>query len=57
MYSVNNIDSFKILVRERVVGFTERLKVSENLIISCIDNSWKMKFDILNPWINLLYKK
>ena len=39
MYAVNHIDSFEILVRKRVVGFTERLKVSENLIISCIDNS------------------
>ena len=32
--STNNIDSFEILVRKRVVGFTERLKVSENSIIS-----------------------
>ena len=44
MYAVNHIDSFEILVRKRVVGFTERLKVSENSIISCIDNSWKMQF-------------
>ena len=56
MYAVNHIDSFEILVRKRVVGFTERLKVSENLIISCIDNSWKMQFEIWNPWIKLLYK-
>ena len=55
-YAVNHIDSFKILVRKRVVGFTERLKVSENSIISCIDNSWKMQFEIWNPWIKLLYK-
>ena len=26
MYAVNHIDSFEILVRKRVVGFTERLK-------------------------------
>ena len=44
MYAVNHIDSFEILVRKRLVGFTERLKVSENSIISCIDNSWKMQF-------------
>ena len=56
MYAVNHIDSFEILVRKRVVGFTKRLKVSENLIISCIDNSWKMQFEIWNPWIKLLYK-
>ena len=56
MYAVNHIDSFEILVRKRVVGFTERLKVSENSIISCIDNSWKMQFEIWNPWIKLLYK-
>ena len=56
MYAVIHIDSFEILVRKRVVGFTERLKVSENLIISRIDNSWKMQFEIWNPWIKLLYK-
>ena len=56
MYAVNHIDSFKILVRKCVVGFTERLKVSENSIISCFDNSWKMQFEIWNPWIKLLYK-
>ena len=39
MYAVNHIDSFEISVRKRVVGFTERLTVSENSIISCIDNS------------------
>ena len=47
---------FEILVRKRVVGFIERLKISKNLIIRCIDNSWKIKFDIWNPWIKLLYK-
>ena len=56
MYAVNHIDSFEILVRNRVVGFTERLKVSENSIISCIDNSWKMQFEVWNSWIKLLYK-
>ena len=56
MYAVNHIDSFEILVRKRVVGFTKRLKVSENSIISCINNSWKMQFKIWNPWIKLLYK-
>ena len=56
MYAVNHIDSFEILVRKRVVGFTERLKVSENLIIRCIDNLRKMQFEIWNPWIKLLYK-
>ena len=55
MYAVNHIDSFKILVRKLVVGFTERLKVSKNFIISCIDNSLKTKFDIWNPWLKLLY--
>ena len=56
MYAVNHIDSFEILVRKHVDGFTERLKVSENSIISCIVNSWKMQFEIWNPWIKLLYK-
>ena len=35
-----------IIVWKRVVGFIERLKVSDISIISCIDNSWKMKFNI-----------
>ena len=56
MYAVNHIDSFEILIRKRVVDFIEQLKVSNNSIISCIDNSWKMKFEIWNPWIKLLYK-
>ena len=55
MYAVNHMDSFEILVRKRVVGFIDRFKVSNNSIISWIDNSWKMKFDIWNPWIKLLY--
>ena len=40
MYAINHIDSFKILVRKRVAGFIERLKVNNNSIISCINNSW-----------------
>ena len=55
MYAVNHMDSFEILVRKRVVGFIDRFKVRNNSIISWIDNSWKMKFDIWNPWIKLLY--
>ena len=47
--------TYEILVRKRVVGFTKRLKISKNSIINCIDNSWKIKFDIWNPWIKLLY--
>ena len=47
MYAVNHIDSFEILVRKRVIGFTERLKVSKNSISHCIDNLWKMNFDIM----------
>ena len=41
MYAVNHIDSFKKLVTKRVVGFTKRLKVSENSIITCIDTHGK----------------
>ena len=50
MYTVNLIDSFEVLVRKRVAGFIE------HSIIFCIDNSWKMKFDIWDSWINLLFK-
>ena len=42
MYAVNHIDNFKILVKKRVVGFIERLKGSNNLTVSCINNSGKM---------------
>ena len=56
MYTVNHIDSFEVLVRKRVAGFIERLKDSNNSIIFCIDNSWKMKFDIWDPWIKLSFK-
>ena len=49
MYTVNHIDSFEVLVRKRVAGFIERLKDSNKSIIFCIDNSWKMKFDIWDP--------
>ena len=60
MYAVNHIDSFEILIRKRVVGFIERLKVSNNSIISCIDNSWiiELRYGIhgLNCYIsNKLY--
>ena len=47
MYAVNQTDSFEILVRKRVIGFTERLILSKNLIIGSIDNSWKIKFNIM----------
>ena len=56
MYTVNLIDSFEVLVRKRVAGFIERLKDSNNSIIFCIDNSWKMKFDIWDSWIKLIFK-
>ena len=46
MYGVNHIDSFGILIRKRVDGFTGRLKVTKNSIICCIDNSLKIKFYI-----------
>ena len=49
------MNSFKIVIRKRVVGFIERLKVSNNSIISSIDNLWKMKFDNWDPWIELLH--
>ena len=56
MYTVNHIDSFESLIRKHVASFIERLKDSNNSIIFCIDNSWKTKFDICDPWIKLLYK-
>ena len=56
MYTVNRVDSFEVLVRKRVAGFIERLQDSNNSIIFCTDNSWKIKFDIRDPWIKLLFK-
>ena len=39
MYAINNIDSFEVLIRKRIFGFTERLNNCENTIIKCINNS------------------
>ena len=33
MYAINNIDSFEILIRKRIFGFTEPLNNCENTII------------------------
>ena len=55
MYAVNGIASFEILVRKRIVAFIERLNDSNNSISICINNSWQIKFDIWDPWINLLF--
>ena len=46
MYAINNIDSFEVLIRKRIFGFTERLNNCENSIIKCINNSWVLRFDI-----------
>ena len=44
-YTVNHIDSFEILVRKRIV---ERLKerLQNKLIVNCLDETWKIKFDL-----------
>ena len=55
MYAINNIDSFEVLIRKRIFGFTERLNNSENTIIKCINNSWVLRFDIWSPWNKLLF--
>ena len=39
MYAINNIDSFEVLIRKRIFGFTERLNNCKNTIIKCINNS------------------
>ena len=56
MYAVNPIDSFEVLVRKCVASFIERLKDNNNSIIFCIDNTWKVKYGIWDPWIKLLSK-
>ena len=55
MYVVNNIDSLEVLVRKRIFSLMERLNNSDNTIITCINNSWILRFDILSPWNDLLY--
>ena len=55
MYAINNIDSFEVLIRKRILGFTERLNNCENAIIKCINNSWVLRFDIWSPWNELLF--
>ena len=38
MYAINNNDSFEVLIRKRIFGFTERLNNYKNTIIKCINN-------------------
>ena len=49
-------NTYAVDITKHDPGFIERLKDSNNSIIFCIDNSWKMKFDIWDPWIKLLFK-
>ena len=55
MDRVNNIDSFEVSIRKRIIGFTERLNNCENTIIKCINNSWVLRFDIWIPWNELFF--
>ena len=55
MYAINHIDSFEVLLRKRIFGFTERLYNYENTIIKCINNSWVLRFDIWSPWNELIF--
>ena len=56
MYAVNHIDSFEILIRKRVVGFIERLKlVTIQLLVALITHG-KYGIHGLNCYIrNKLY--
>ena len=45
MYAVNTIDGLEILARKRTFGFIERLNISGNSIIKCINRSWILKFN------------
>ena len=53
MHAINNIDSFEVLIRKRIFGFTERLHNCENTIIKCINKSRVLRFDIWSPWNEL----
>ena len=55
MYVVNIIDSLEALVRKCIFGFMERLNISDNTIIKCINNSRILRFDIWSPWNDLLF--
>ena len=55
MYAINNIDSFVVLIRERIFSLTERLNNCENTIIKCINNSWVLRFDIWSPLNELIF--
>ena len=46
MYAVNNIDSLEILARKNIFGFLERLNISDNSSITCINRLWILKFDV-----------
>ena len=54
MYTSNNSDNFKTLLRKRTFKFIEKLVKSENSIIECLTNSWIIKFDVWNCWSKIL---
>ena len=52
----DNIPNFEALLRKEVYWFTSRLKVSTNVIMSCIENCWLLKYVIRKWWhIDKLY--
>ena len=54
-YAVNNIDSFKVLIRKRIFGFTQRVNNCENAITKYNNNSWVLIFNMWSPWDELLF--
>ena len=51
MYAINNIDSFEVLIRKRIFGFTERLNNCENTIIQDAREAMRVVFSVLTKRI------
>ena len=55
-YANHNICNFESTLRKNTFGFMQRLEQSTNTIISTLlYQSWIVRFDIWNSWIESLY--
>ena len=55
MYANHNICSFETMLRKTIFGFMQRLENSTNTIICTLYQSWIVRFEIWNSWIESLY--
>ena len=56
MFVENIIDSFEAKMRKTCFKFVQRIGVSENIIVQCINNnSWIQNYYMLKYWNMLLH--